>query len=196
MNRPVNNSEATRKKATAARAAEPFDFVAIVGQYESPLLRYIGQLLGSNRDGAEEAVQEAFLRLHRQVSEHGRASIENLSAWLFRVAHNLAISTVRRRELERRLREESKDDPLADGADGEPVNALDVLVRKEMCERALAELQMLPQKHKEVLLLKIIQGFSFREIGEITGLSVSHVSYRMNQGLRELSRRLKGAGLA
>jgi len=196
MNRPVNNSEATRKKATAARAAEPFDFVAIVGQYESPLLRYIGQLLGSNRDGAEEAVQEAFLRLHRQVSEHGRASIENLSAWLFRVAHNLAISTVRRRELERRLREESKDDPLADGADGEPVNALDVLVRKEMCERALAELQMLPQKHKEVVLLKIIQGFSFREIGEITGLSVSHVSYRMNQGLRELSRRLKGAGLA
>ena len=196
MNRPVNNSEATRKKATAARAAEPFDFVAIVGQYESPLLRYVGQLLGSNRDGAEEAVQEAFLRLHRQVSEHGRASIENLSAWLFRVAHNLAISTVRRRELERRLREESKDDPLADGADGEPVNALDVLVRKEMCERALAELQMLPQKHKEVLLLKIIQGFSFREIGEITGLSVSHVSYRMNQGLRELSRRLKGAGLA
>ncbi|HUS58730.1 MAG TPA: RNA polymerase sigma factor [Planctomycetota bacterium] len=196
MNRPVNNSEATRKKATAARAAEPFDFVAIVGQYESPLLRYVGQLLGSNRDGAEEAVQEAFLRLHRQVSEHGRASIENLSAWLFRVAHNLAISTVRRRELERRLREESKDDPLADGADGEPVNALDVLVRKEMCERALAELQMLPQKHKEVVLLKIIQGFSFREIGEITGLSVSHVSYRMNQGLRELSRRLKGAGLA
>jgi len=196
MNRPVNNSEATRKKATAACAAEPFDFAAIVGQYESPLLRYVGQLLGSNRDGAEEAVQEAFLRLHRQVSEHGRASIENLSAWLFRVAHNLAISTVRRRELERRLREESKDDPLADGADGEPVNALDVLVRKEMCERALAELQMLPQKHKEVLLLKIIQGFSFREIGEITGLSVSHVSYRMNQGLRELSRRLKGAGLA
>jgi len=195
MNRTANDSDtSSQRKDPAAHDAAPFDFAAVVNRLESPLLRYVGQLLGADREAAEEAVQEAFLRLHRQVEEHGMASIENVSSWLFRVAHNLAMNALRKRELERRLHEHATQE--AEGVEGASRDALDVLVRKEMCERALAELQMLPQKHKEVLLLKLIQGFSFREIGEITGLSVGHVAYRMNQGLRELSRRMKDAGLA
>ena len=191
MNPRTRDARKTRAPSAHAQDA-PFDFVAIVDRYETPLLRYVGQLLGPNRDAAEEAVQEAFLRLHRQVHRRGIASIENLASWLFRVAHNLAVTSLRKQKLDKKLREQA----AADVADGpEPADALDALVRKEMCDRALAELQTLPEQHRQVILLRIIQGFSFREIGEIMGLSISHVSYRLNQALREMSRRLKNAGL-
>ena len=189
--------DARKSAAPAARTPDAsFDFVAIVDRYETPLLRYAGQLLGPDRDAAEEAVQEAFLRLHRQVRRHGIASIENLAGWLFRVAHNLAVTSLRKQKLDKNLREQAAAGALGDVAGGpEPMDALDALVRKEMCDRALAELQTLPEQHRQVILLRIIQGFSFREIGKIMGLSVSHVSYRLNQALREMSRRLKNAGL-
>ena len=49
-----------------------------------------------------DVVQEAFLSLHRHVRQHGQASVVNPAAWLWRVAHNLAIDAIRKRDLEQR----------------------------------------------------------------------------------------------
>jgi len=197
MPKPVRDIKTGGKKRGADRAADAvFDFAAVVDRYETPLLRYVAQFLGPDPEAAEETVQEAFLQLHRHVHEHGLASIKNVAGWLFRVAHNLAISWLRKRQQEKKLREHAATEALAGaGESAGPIDALDAMVRREMCNRALTELQTLPEQHKQVVLLKIIQGFSFREIGEITGLSAGHVSYRLNQALREMSRRLKNAGL-
>ena len=46
-----------------------------------------------------------------------------------------------------------------------------------------------------MLLLKVIGDMSLRQISKVTGMSVSNASYRLNQGLRELSRRLKLANV-
>jgi len=173
----------------------PFDFTAVVERYETPLLRDAGQMLGPDREAAEEAVQETFLRLHRQVRDHGEASVDNVASWLFRVAHNLSISVLRKRELGRKAQEQTAGRHTGEMPAVEPADALDALVRKEMCRKALDELQALPPEFRQVVLLKVIQGFSFREIGEITGLSVSNVSYRLNRALGEMARRLKAAGL-
>ena len=53
----------------------------------------------------------------------------------------------------------------------------------------------LSDTHREVLLLKVIQGMTLREIGDVLGLTPGNVAYRVNQGLRELARRLKDAGI-
>jgi len=176
---------------------EAFDFAATVSEFETPLLRYVRQFSGNDAESAEEIVQEAFLRLHRQVEQHGAASIENMPSWLFRVAHNLTISVRRRRELERKLREQAAVDAAADARSGAvpAPDALEELVRRELCDLVMAEVRKLPDEQKEVLLLKVIQGFTLREIGEITGVPLSSASYRINQGLRELAQRLKAQGL-
>jgi len=166
------------------------NYEAIVNRYETPLLRYVDHMLGPAQHAGEEVVQETFMRLHRQVEGSGADSIENLSSWLFRVAHNLCISMLRRRDLERKLREQTR---LEDAEATENDSPLDYLVRQELTDRVMAELQSLPQQQKQVLLLKVIQGFTFREIGDVTGMAVSNVAYRINQGLRELARRLKDA---
>ncbi|HUW35566.1 MAG TPA: RNA polymerase sigma factor [Planctomycetota bacterium] len=176
---------------------EAFDFAAAVSEFETPLLRYVRQFFGNDAESAEEVVQEAFLRLHRQVEQHGAGSIENMPSWLFRVAHNLTISVRRRRELERKLREQAAADAAADTRPGAVLaaDALEDLVRRELCDLVMAQVRKLPDEQKQVLLLKVIQGFTLREIGEITGVPLSSVSHRINQGLRELAQRLKAQGL-
>ncbi len=67
--------------------------------------------------------------------------------------------------------------------------------RKEACERAMAELQTLPDHQKQALTLKMVQGLTIRQIAQITDTSIGNVGYRISQGLSELSRRLKKAGV-
>jgi len=167
-------------------------FRAVVSRYETALLRYVGQIQGSCcLADAEDIVQETFLRLHRQVAENGEASVRKMSSWLFRVAHNLAMDAIRKQGREGRKRERAAQ--AEGGAD--KVDALGGMMQREASERALAELHKLPDEQRHVILLRIIQGMTFREIGQVTGLTVGNVSYRINQGLQELARRLKASGV-
>ena len=174
-----------------------YAFNSVVLRYETPLLLYVSQMIGPNaREDAEDLVQEAFLRLHKQVAGHGESSVRNASTWLFRVAHNLAIDAIRKRQ-----RNDRKHRAAAGEAGGtaahrrNKVDALGEMMQREASERALAELHNLPEGQKQVILLRLIQGLTFREIGKVTGLTIGNVSYRINQGLLELARRLKASGV-
>ncbi len=183
--------------ATAGRVAEETtDFAAVVSRFETSLLRYVGQLLKPTPHEAEDVVQEVFLRLHRQVSRQGWASIKNMKTWIFKVAHNLALDTIRKRGRERRLKDEVTQDGLQTGpAEKEIADPLGDMVHREACSIAMSELQTLPEEERQVILLRIVEGLNLREIGEITGLSIGNVDYRINKALRELTGRLKNAGV-
>ena len=179
----------------AAREADEVDFVALIDRLETPLLRYAAHLLG-DADDAQDAVQEAFLRLHKQIRRHGESSVENTKSWLFRVTHNLAMDMGRKRTRKQEATRKALADAQADpDVTVESTDRLGDLERREACDRAMAELRDLPDQQKQVLLLKVIGDMSLRQISKVTGMSVSNASYRMNQGLRELSRRLKLANV-
>jgi len=147
-----------------------FDFVEVVDQFETPLLRYVMHLMGTaNAADPEDVVQEVFLRLHGQVEQHGSASIRNMKSWLYRVAHNRVMDLTRRKAAE--------------------------LVRKEAGDRAMSELQHLPEEEKHVILLKVVHGMKLREISEITGLTTGNIDYRIKRGLKTLATRLKAGGI-
>ncbi|MCH8219119.1 MAG: helix-turn-helix domain-containing protein [Planctomycetes bacterium] len=69
------------------------------------------------------------------------------------------------------------------------------MLRLEARQAALQELKNLDEPIRQVVLLKIIQGMSLRQVAKIVGVSLSTVNYRLNQGLSELARRLKNAGV-
>ena len=187
-------------KATRARPPriEPDagDLMAVVRRYQSPLLRYVGHLLGRVDGETEDLVQEAFIRLHRQVQSQGADSILNLQTWLFRVAHNLAVDLIRKRERQRPRQEAHQASVAAVAAQAaDEVDALEEVLRLEARQAALQELKNLDEPIRQVVLLKIIQGMSLRQVAKIVGVSLSTVNYRLNQGLSELARRLKNAGV-
>ena len=172
------------------------DLMAVVAHYQSPLLRYVGQMLGRTDHEAEDVVQEAFVRLHRQVAGYGSGSVKHLTTWLFRVTHNLTIDMLRRRSQRKRVPETAVDPSvLSEEQAADELDALGEVLRQEARQVALRELAQLDDKQRQVVLLKVIQGMTLRQVAKVVGISVSLVNYRLNQGLTELSRRLRRAGV-
>jgi len=189
LRKSLSDSEGKRK---ASPEQGPYDFASVVDRFQARLLHYVSRMVGP--DGAlepEDLVQEAFMRLHRQVVRHGEWSVKDMGTWLFRVAHNLVMDQGRRLRREERALERAQ-------ARAEPAPAPDAAgqtMHREACEKAVDELHKLPGDQKEVLLLRIVQGMTLREIGEVTGLTPGNAAYRIDQGLRELARRLRAAGV-
>jgi len=171
-------------------AARAGDLTAIMADYETPLLRYVGHLVNRPED-AQDIVQEVFLRYCRWSRDADAAAVRNPSGWLFSVAHNLAQDALRRRQRERQARREIGPAP----AEVAECDAVDHIIRQAASERALAELKRLPEELRQVLVLKVIQDMTLRDIAKVTGLSFGNVAYRVNQGLKELAMRLKEAGV-
>jgi RNA polymerase sigma-70 factor (ECF subfamily) len=189
----------------AAEGAGPkvpptYDLMAMVAQYQGPLLRYVGRVLGTAHDQSEDVVQETFIRLHRQVSTQGWDSIRHPTTWLFHVAHNLTMDVLRQR-VRRQEAGQLPEDPadMAVGAnDYSPVQEMDALgeaIRLEARHVVLRELTQLEDEYRQVVLLKVIQGLSLRQVAEVIGVSLSTVNSRLNQGLGILAHRLRRAGV-
>ena len=189
----------TRPKAIAGTGVAPLDagdLMAVVAHYQSPLLRYVGQMLGRIDHEAEDIVQEAFVRLHRQVAGHGSGSVKHLTTWLFRVTHNLTIDVLRQRSRQKRVLETTIDPVvLSEEQAADELDALSEVLRQEARQVALRELAQLDDQQRQIVLLKVIQEMTLREVAEVVGISVSMVNYRLNQGLTELAQRLRRAGI-
>lgn len=174
---------------------DPGDLMAVVTHYQSSLLRYVGRMAGITDHEAEDIVQDTFVRLHLQVSGKGSQSIRNLTAWLFKTAHNLIIDSLRRGARRTRTVEAATESASsAKEQAAEELDALSEVLRREAREAALRELAELDEQLRQVVLLKIIQGMTLRQVAEVVGISTSLANYRLNKGLAELARRLKKAG--
>lgn len=159
---------------------------AVFARLEGPLVGYAARLIG-DADRGRDVVQDAFLRLCREAHD---ATGDHVAAWLYTVCRNRALDV---RKKERRMK--SLPASAADAAtDRMPDPAL-AAERDDDARRAIALLDRLPENQQEVIRLKIEHGLKYREISEVTGLSVSNVGYLLHQGLKTLRGQLAGEHL-
>jgi len=141
--------------------------------YERPLLRYARWIV-RDVECAREIVQETFLRLCREnparISEH-------LAQWLFTVCRNLAFDA---------RKKEGRMTPLGDAEIGVEPGLED----KQTVSQILQIVQTLPKNQREVLYLKFQCDLSYKEIAEITKLSVSNVGFLIHTAVRAVRRQL------
>jgi RNA polymerase sigma factor (sigma-70 family) len=104
-----------------------------------------------------------------------------------RVTHNLAIDHVRREARMRKLHHAAAAEPLPPPGPSGPQSMTPALER---------ELQRLAVHERAVIVLKVIEGRSYKEISALTGLSTSNVGYLIHHGLKKLAARLDAAGVA
>jgi RNA polymerase sigma-70 factor (ECF subfamily) len=166
----------------AWHAGDARAFTALVHRHQSALLRHARGLLGS--DGAhEDVVQEVFLKLARERLEPQAVPADGgggLAAWLHTVTRNACMDTLRS-ESRRRARERSVATTEAAPGGQQIVEAEDTRAR---VERAIAEL---PVDQREVLVLRLLAGRSYREIAEVTGKKVGTVGWLISEGVKALS---------
>ncbi len=195
------------------------DLMTVVARYQGSLLRYVGRMLGTTDDQREDVVQETFIRLHRQVAAHGWDSIKHPTTWLFQVAHNLTMDVLRQRkrrqgpgapgtanlpigchsDADREIGVPGQDRVnavLQTEQAAQEMDALGEAIRQEARHAVLRELGQLEDVYRQVVLLKIIQGMSLRQVAEVVGVSLTTVNSRLNQGLGILAQRLRRAGVA
>jgi RNA polymerase sigma factor (sigma-70 family) len=164
--------------ARSLAAGDSAAFAELYDHLSERLYRYLVWLLGSRQD-SEEALQETFARLARY--RHRLASVEDIAAYAFTVAHSVARQAVRRRERRRRYETELPPDLPARTAQG------------ELSEEVTRALNALPPAQREVVVLKVLEGMTAREIAKVTGRRQSTVESRLVYALEKLRRALAPA---
>lgn len=157
-----------------------------VSRYQSTLLRFVSKLLG-DREAAQDVVQETFLQVARNPKR--LLDVQSHHNWLLRVARNIGISHLRRKARARKHTEVFAGRAAARARESEKETAT-ALEEEETRSLVRAEINRLAPRHREVLLLKVQEEKSYREIAEITGLTVTNVGYLLHQAVKDLSRRL------
>jgi RNA polymerase sigma-70 factor (ECF subfamily) len=147
-----------------------------------PLYRYAYRLLGNAAD-AEDIVAETFHRLLLAL-QHGNGPRQYLSAYLYRIAHNMITDRYRRRPLPALPFDEALE---ASDADRPEVSAP---IRIEQ-DRARAALWQLTPDQRLVITLKYFEGFSNEEIAVVLGKPIGAVKSLQHRGLEALRRILK-----
>lgn len=159
-----------------------------LARHETSLMRFAGRLLG-NADAAQDVVQETFLQVARDPAR--LLGVESCRNWLLRVARNIGVNRIRREARARRGEAVLRERAAALGEAAEAAEGPGVAIeREEVRDRVRAAMDGMNPRYREILILKITEEKSYREIAEITGLSVTNVGYLLHQALRALSARL------
>jgi RNA polymerase sigma factor (sigma-70 family) len=153
------------------------EFEAFCRQEYEALFRYLYCITG-NVDDAVEGVQESFLRLHEL--EQKRCDVENRRALLFRLARNLAIDVLRRRNVRADLQRNTGKRMLPIEF---PPTPEDLLREKELRGLVEAALEELPEKQRTCLLLRN-SGLSYRQIAGIVHLDPESIGPALGRALR------------
>ena len=168
-----------------------------------PLYDRFGQVIYSlalrivhDRLTAEEIAQEVFVRLWRSAGsfEPGRGRV---SAWVLRIAHNLALNEIRRRQS--RPVAADQFDWEADGsrledqtAEGDPEMATWLVERARAIRRALVQL---PEAQRRSIELAFFGGLSQVEVAAATGDPLGTVKSRIRMGMQRLRELLAAEGV-
>ncbi len=156
---------------------------AIVSEHESALLRYAARIV-VDPTAAQDVVQNVFIKLFRgwRAGTHPGTA---LKGWLFRVTHNEAVDHIRRESRLKLLHERQADERAgfvglaAEGDDGRR-------------ERVLACVRQLAPLEQQILLLRLDQGLSYKEISEITGRSEGNVGKVLHYAVKKVTARVRG----
>jgi RNA polymerase sigma-70 factor, ECF subfamily len=174
-----------RDDAAERKAAGPEQrIVELYDALRPSLYRYLISTGVSHQD-VEEIVQEVFLRLHRHMC--GGGDEENLRSWIFQVAHNLSVNL---RKSRWRLIETTPElwEQLSQSASDRTPSPEEQLLEKERYVRIHDGLSKLTQLQRDCLNLRL-EGFRYREIGEILNVGTSTVASSLRNAITRL---LKG----
>jgi RNA polymerase sigma-70 factor (ECF subfamily) len=148
--------------------------------------------LTRNAADAEDLIQETFLRAYRGFHQFQEGT--NLKAWLYRILMNTFINSYRKKQREPQT---ISDDEVEDwylyskmAERGAEPSAEASVIESLPDEDVQEALSSLPEQFRVAVLLADVEGFSYKEIADITGVPIGTVMSRLHRGRRALEKRL------
>ncbi|MBD5204646.1 MAG: sigma-70 family RNA polymerase sigma factor [Bacteroidales bacterium] len=172
-------------RAYADGSNEAFD--TLLKRHQDRIFNYILRII-KNEDVANDIFQETFVKAILTIKQGRYTENGKFPAWISRIAHNLIIDYYRQEKSENLQSSDLED--------------IDILNRKDLCERTIEDIMIadqitndvkslieeLPELQKQVLNMRYYQNLSFKEIAEITGVSINTALGRMRYAILNLRR--------
>lgn len=169
-------------------------FEVLVGRYQDKLVNYINTLIHDYEISVDLA-QEAFIRVYRNADRY--EGKYQFSTWIYRIATNLAIDEMRRRDRKGRFflhnvmaffQKDEKDYPLPDFRHC-PEKALG---SQERLGKLQSAIDSLPEKYRLPFLLKEVHELSYEETSKVLKISLGTVKSRIHRAKMLLREKLNG----
>jgi RNA polymerase sigma-70 factor (ECF subfamily) len=162
-----------------AQSGDPAAFEALLRMHEVLVARTALRLT-ANRQDAQDAAQEVFLRLHRSLGRIDDS--RNLPGWLYRVTVNVCRDILRKRRNTASLEDTQVAVSSSTEAD---------LSRAEQLKLVEEALRTLPEKERAAVALRDIEGLTTREVAEILGSSEATVRSQISAARTKIRKMLR-----
>ena len=155
-------------------------FLQAYEEYADAIYRHCVVRVTDSEKGME-LMQETFLRALESVQQGTK--VENMRAFLYKIANNLIIDTYRQK------RHDSSLDEMAEAYGFDPADErTDVNVaRVHQGMEAIEHLHLLEEPYRTVLIMRYVDGLPVKDIADVLGVTVNVASVRIHRGLKQLT---------
>lgn len=158
-------------------------FACIIRRYEDKLRRYLKRVMPWMGDETEDVLQEIFIKVY--VHARGFDTTLSFSSWVYRIAHNEAVSWLRKKKARPETVELGEDEvqTFLESVEVARDHAEERLTR-DAVTRVLARMR---EKYRAVLVLRFLEGKTYEEIGDILTVPNGTVATLVHRAKKEFS---------
>ncbi len=179
-----NFEEKTDAELVSLATQEQAAFTVLISRYESKLRRYIKRLGIHNNEDQLDVLQNIFIKVYRNLNSFDAKL--SFSSWIYRIAHNEAISWYRHHSVRPEGHMVAKPEEviglLASGIDS-PEREFDREIEAEEVNEAL---QQIDNKYRQVLILRFFEEKEYEEISDILKIPLGSVGTLIYRGKKQL----------
>jgi RNA polymerase sigma-70 factor (ECF subfamily) len=162
-------------------------FDVLLSRYKSCIHSYI-YFIVRNRDLTEDIFQETFVKVIMTIKQGRYTETGKFKAWITRIAHNLIIDYFRQERSENTVSNDEAEIDLLNNIKLCDGTIEDNLVRQQVLMDVKKLVSHLPDSQREVLEMRYYQDLSFKEIAQITGVSINTALGRMRYAILNMRR--------
>ena len=162
-------------------------FDELLTRYQSKLYSYI-YFIVRNVTLAEDLFQETFMKVVTTIRQYGYSESGRFGAWLTRIAHNLIIDYFRQDRSSSTVSNDESEVDLFNDASLSDDDVETRITNRQVLSDVRRLIKALPASQREVVYMRYYQDLSFREIADITGVSINTALGRMRYALINMRR--------
>ncbi len=162
-------------------------FDILLNRHKDRLFNYIYFIVRS-KEVAEDIFQETFVKVITTLQQGRYTNDGKFSAWITRIAHNLVIDQFRAERSENIISNDESEIDLLNDAKLVEGNIENKLVNEQVLKDVRALVDELPDCQREVVFMRYYQDLSFKEIADITGVSINTALGRMRYAVLNMRR--------
>jgi RNA polymerase sigma-70 factor (ECF subfamily) len=162
-------------------------FDVLLNRHKSSVHSYIYYIV-RDRDLTEDVFQETFVKAIVTIKQGRYSETGKFKAWIMRIAHNLIIDNFRQERNENTISNDEVEADLFNDIRLSDSTAEDEMVQNQVFADVRKLVRHLPENQREVLEMRYYQDMSFKEIAEVTGVSINTALGRMRYAILNMRR--------